>query len=98
MGVEVSISKGWSDEMPGTDVAHHISGLSVSGIIPEVGVSGNTTLAPVGTVVSGNLPGEAVGESGPMSSEGIVTDDIGLTVTVDISPLGPGTRMSAPSV
>jgi len=33
-----------------------------------------------------------------MSTESIVTDDIGLAVTVDISPLSPGASMSAPSV
>merc|ERR1711990_901833 len=49
--------------MPGTDVAHHIGGLSVYFIIPEVGISGDTTLAPVGTVVSGCVPGESSGES-----------------------------------
>lgn len=63
MGVEESISDGWSDVMESTDVAHHIGGFTVVGIIPEVGVSGDTSLAPVGTVIFGCLPAESVGES-----------------------------------
>lgn len=63
MSMNMTISEGWSNEMPGTDVAHHVCGLSVLSVIPEVGVSGDTTLAPVGTVVSGWLPGESIGES-----------------------------------
>jgi len=59
VGVEVTVSEGWSDEMIATDVAHHVCGLGVSGIIPEVGVSGESTLAPVGTVIGGWAPGEA---------------------------------------
>jgi len=38
------------------------------------------------------------GVSGPMSSEGIVTDHIGLAITVDISVAGESTFMSAPSL
>jgi len=28
-GMEVTISEGWSDEMQGTDVAHHVNGFSM---------------------------------------------------------------------
>jgi len=63
VGVEVTISEGWSNEMPGTDVAHHVGGLAVGGIEPEVGVSGDSTFAPVGTVPGGWSPREASGES-----------------------------------
>jgi len=28
-GMEVTISVGWSDEMQGTDVAHHVNGFSM---------------------------------------------------------------------
>jgi len=59
VGVEVTVSEGWSDEMILTDVAHHVGGLGVSGIIPEVGVSGDSTLAPVGTVIDAWAPGVA---------------------------------------
>jgi len=55
--VEVTVSEGWSDVMHPPDVTDHIFGLWMSGIIPEVGVSGDSTLAPVGTVIdafSGN--------------------------------------------
>merc|ERR1712025_93228 len=62
VGVEETISEGWSNVMPGTDITHHVLGLSVFGIKPEVGVSGDSTFAPVGTVVSGDLPGESISE------------------------------------
>ena len=57
---EVSISKRWSNEMVASVVAHHILGKWMVGIPKEVGISGDTTLAPVGTVVSGWLPGESI--------------------------------------
>jgi len=62
-GVEVSVSERWSDEMVGTDIAHHVLGFLMVVVIPEVGVSGDTTLAPSSTVVVGGLPGESVSES-----------------------------------
>jgi len=86
VGVEVTVSEGWSDEMISTEVAHHVLGLGVVGVIPEVGVSGDSTLAPVGTVVDGWAPGISSRESGPMSASGIVTGDISLVVTVDVGP------------
>jgi len=49
--MEFTVSEGWSDEMLCTDVAHHVCGFGVSCVIPEVGVSGDSTLAPVGTVI-----------------------------------------------
>merc|ERR1719473_498869 len=66
--MEVTVSERWFDEMPGTDVAHHVLGFSMTVIIPEVGVSGDTTLAPVGTVVSGVAPGVSPSLSGPVAS------------------------------
>ena len=51
VAVEVTVSEGWSDEMHFLVVTDHIFGLWMNGIIPEVGVSGDSTLAPVGTVI-----------------------------------------------
>jgi len=51
LAMEFTVSEGWSDVMECTDVAHHVCGSGVSGVIPEVGVSGDSTLAPVGTVI-----------------------------------------------
>merc|ERR1712021_98665 len=62
VAVEVTVSEGWSDEMHLLVVTDHIFGLWMSGIIPEVGVSG------------------------PMSAKSIVTGDIFLAITVDVSP------------
>lgn len=53
LGVEVSVTEGWSDEMPGTVVAQHIGGGLMREIHQEVGVFGPATFAPVGTVVLG---------------------------------------------
>merc|ERR1712021_64165 len=63
VAVEVTVSKGWSDEMHSLVVTDHIFGLWMSGIIPEVGVSGDSTLAPVATVIDGWAPCESSGES-----------------------------------
>jgi hypothetical protein len=60
---EVSVSEGWSDEMESSIIAHHVVSERMSGIPKEVGISGDSTLAPVGTVIFGWLPGESIGES-----------------------------------
>jgi len=99
LGVEISITKRWSDEMPSTDIAHHVCGCLVVEVHPEVGIFGPTTFAPVCTVIlGGSDESKTVGESGPMSSEAIIAGHISLAITVDIGPLGPGFAMSAPSV
>ena len=49
--LQITVSIIFSDVMECTDVAHHVCGSGVSGVIPEVGVSGDSTLAPVGTVI-----------------------------------------------
>jgi hypothetical protein len=97
VAVEVTVSEGWSDEMEGTGVAHHVCGFGVSGIIPEVGVSCDSTLAPVGTMVDGCAILHARGDSGPMSAKSIVTGLISLAITIDVSVGGECTGMSAPS-
>jgi len=85
VAVEATVSEGWSDEMEGTGVAHHVCGFGVRGIIPEVGVSCDSTLAPVGTMVDGCAIGVASGDSGPMSAKSIVTGLISLAITIDVS-------------
>jgi len=96
--VEVSVSEWWSDVMILLVVTDHIFGLFMSGIIPEVGVSSDSTLAPVGTVIDGWAPWVASGESRPMSALSIVTGDIFLAITVDVSPCDPWALMAAPFV
>merc|ERR1712072_14802 len=49
--------------MESSEVAHHVGSFSVVGVKPEVRISGNTTLAPVGTMISCWLPGESIRES-----------------------------------
>jgi len=89
-GMEVTVSEGWSNVMHSTClVAKHVFGSGVSGIIPEVGVSGDSTLAPVGTVVDRWAPGKASGESRPMSASNIITGDVFLAITIDVSPCSP---------
>jgi len=95
---EMTVSEGWSDEMQLLPVTNHIFGLWMSGIILEVGVSGDSTLAPVGTVIDGWAPWVASGESRPMSALSIVTGDIFLAITVDVSPCDPWALMAAPFV
>lgn len=53
VSMEISVTEGWSDEMPGAVIAHHIGGGLVLEVHPEVGISGPATLAPVGTMVLG---------------------------------------------
>jgi len=91
LGVEFTVSEGWFDVMHGLDVTKHIFGFWVNGIIPEVGVSSNSTFAPVGTVIDAWAPSINIarGESRPMSTGNIVTGDIFLAITVDVSPCGP---------
>jgi len=91
LSVEFTVSEGWFDKMLGLDVTKHIFGFWVNGIIPEVGVSSNSTFAPVGTVIDAWAPSINIarGESRPMSTGIIVTGDIFLAITVDVSPCGP---------
>jgi hypothetical protein len=85
--------------MPGTVVAHHIGGSLMREVHQEVGVFGPATFAPVGTVVLGGCnETESVWESGPMPSLVVIAGHISFAITVDISPLGPGVSVSAPSV
>lgn len=61
--VEVTVTERWLDEMHGLVVAKHVFCSGVCSVIPEVGVSGDSTFAPVGTVPGGWSPREASGES-----------------------------------
>jgi len=90
VGVEVTVTERWLDEMHGLVVAKHVFCSGVSSVIPEVGVSGDSTLTPVHTVVDGWAKGsKSSSESRPMSAFNIITGDIFLAITVDVSPCGP---------
>ena len=52
---ECTVSNGWSGEVVGADVAHHVIGLGVIGIPPPVGVSGDAASAPASTVPDGAI-------------------------------------------
>lgn len=77
-------------------IAEHI-GLAISVDISPVGV-GSSVRAPSGSDDTELSEGSvSVGESNPMSTGSVIAVDVGLSVTVDISPLGLGTGVSAPS-